>query len=172
MSSAESLLEGPSDRELTLLFQFRDDLSFGVERISGRTNGADEVRAAAIVQRLAQAPNVNVDGPSVDVGIVAPDGIEQAFTREDAARMLEEMLQKAELSRAERDLLAMFNSRNARNKTDRLIAARPVPRNIRSDMYRRRTRRVMASSVQRLEGCWVAALIRIAPGNGARCAAR
>src|SRR5690349_3967768 len=70
MSSAESLLEVTSDRELTLLFQFRDDLGVCVERIAGRTDGTDKVGTAAIVERLAQATNVNIDRSRVDIRIV------------------------------------------------------------------------------------------------------
>ena len=91
---------------MTLMLQFRDELRVGVKRVAGRTDGPDEVRSIAGIQRLAQPADVHVHGARVDVGIVRPDRIEQSLTREDPAGMLEEMLQEPELGRAERDLLA------------------------------------------------------------------
>ena len=42
------------------------------------------------VERLPKPADVDVDGAQVDVGVVAPDGVEQPLAREDPAGMLEE----------------------------------------------------------------------------------
>ena len=60
-----------------------------------------------MVQRLAQPPDVDVDRPRVDVRIVRPDRVQQSFSREDPARMLEEVLEQAELGRTECDLFTV-----------------------------------------------------------------
>ena len=49
---------------------------------------------------------MDVDGAQLDVAVVAPDRIEQALAREDAAGALEEMAEQPELGRAEGDGLA------------------------------------------------------------------
>src|SRR5687768_8975843 len=75
--------------------------AFGVEGVAGGTDGANQVGLAAGIDRLAQPPNVNVDGPQFDVAVVAPDRVEQPLAREDPTRPLEEMAQQAELGRAQ-----------------------------------------------------------------------
>jgi hypothetical protein len=62
-----------------------------VERITGRSNGPDQIRPRPGIQRLPEAPDVDVDGPCIDIGIVAPDRLEQSFPGKNAAGMLKEM---------------------------------------------------------------------------------
>ena len=62
--------------------------------------------AAAGVERLAQPPDMHVDGAHLDLRILAPDPVEQLLAREHPARMLQEMPQQAEFGRAEMDRLA------------------------------------------------------------------
>src|SRR4051812_27591372 len=76
-------------------------LALGVEGIAGGADGADEVGLVALVQCLAEAADVDVDGAHVDLRIVRPDRIEQPFAREDAPGMLHQMAQEAEFGRPE-----------------------------------------------------------------------
>src|SRR5262249_57848524 len=62
---------------------------------------ADEVAAAVLVEGLAQAPDVDVDGARLDLGFAAPDCVQELLPREDAARPLQEHAQEPELSRAQ-----------------------------------------------------------------------
>src|SRR5690348_13848267 len=78
----------------------------GVERVACRADGPDEVVPVPDVERLTEAADMDVDGARIDVGIVAPDRVQESLAREDAARMLEEMLEQPEFGRAERNLLA------------------------------------------------------------------
>ena len=50
---------------------------------------------------------MDVHRARLDVAVAAPDAVEQPLAREDAAGVLQEVLQQAELGRAERDRLAM-----------------------------------------------------------------
>ena len=36
---------------------------------------------ATAIDRLAQAPHMNVDGPFIDIDVIAPDAIEQLLYR-------------------------------------------------------------------------------------------
>ena len=49
---------------------------------------------------------MDVDGARLDIDVLAPHRVEQLLAREDAAGMLHEMAQQAELGRAEMDRLA------------------------------------------------------------------
>src|SRR5690606_26101916 len=77
-----------------------------VESIAGRTDGADQVCLTTIVDRLPEAPDMDVHGANLDVAVMPPDRVQQPLTREDAARMLQEVTQQAEFGRAERYRLA------------------------------------------------------------------
>src|SRR5712672_2063807 len=77
-----------------------------VERIAGAAHGADRVRHAAAVERLAQASDVDVDRALVDIDIAAPDLVEQLLAREDAAWVFQQELEQAKLGRPERHLAA------------------------------------------------------------------
>src|SRR5206468_8713673 len=57
--------------------------SLRVERITGRTDGADDVGAPIAIDRLAEAADVDVDGAQLDVAVAAPDRVEQPLARED-----------------------------------------------------------------------------------------
>src|SRR5262245_51377114 len=71
------------------------------DRIAGAADGADHVGHAAVVDRLAQPPDMHVDCALVDVDRLAPDIVEQLAAREDAAGMLHHELEQAELGGAE-----------------------------------------------------------------------
>jgi hypothetical protein len=45
-----------------------------VERVAGAAHGADRVGGAAAVERLAQAPDMDVDGALVDIGVAIRRG--------------------------------------------------------------------------------------------------
>src|ERR1700737_1015335 len=72
-----------------------------VERVPSAAHGADEVGRAGEIDRLAQAADVDVDGACLDIDVMAPHLVEQLLAREDAAGMLHEEAQQAELGGAE-----------------------------------------------------------------------
>src|SRR5260221_14624741 len=74
-----------------------------VERVPGAAHGADEVGRAGEIDRLAQAADVDVDGACLDIDVMAPDLVEQLLAQEDAAGMLHEEAQQAELGGPEMD---------------------------------------------------------------------
>src|SRR3546814_4594028 len=78
-------------------------MAFAVQRITGRTHRSYDIGLAAVVDRLPEATDVDVDGARLDVAVVAPHGIEQPLAGEDAAGVLPEVAQQAEFGRAERD---------------------------------------------------------------------
>ena len=47
-----------------------------IERIAGAAHGADRIRLAAAIERLAEPPDVNIHGALVDVDLGAPDAVE------------------------------------------------------------------------------------------------
>src|ERR1700688_1197941 len=73
-----------------------------VQRIAGAAHGADRIRHAAAVERLAQAADMDVDGALVDIDVATPDLVEQLLAREDASGVLQQEFEQAELGRAER----------------------------------------------------------------------
>src|SRR5918993_3062507 len=77
-----------------------------VEGVAGASKGADRVGAARSADRLAQAPDMHVDGALVDIDVAAPHAVEELLAREDAAGALHQELQELELGRAEMELLA------------------------------------------------------------------
>src|SRR3546814_11338546 len=78
-------------------------MAFAVQRITGRTHRSYDIGLAAVVDRLPEATDVDVDGARLDVAVVAPHGIEQPLAGEDAAGVLQEVAQPAEFGRAESD---------------------------------------------------------------------
>src|SRR5579864_5253221 len=78
-----------------------------VEGIAGRAHGADHVRPAAAVQRLAEPADMDVDRPELDLGVASPYGVEQLLARKHAARPLHQEPQQAELGRPEMNRLAV-----------------------------------------------------------------
>src|ERR1700722_19759861 len=77
-----------------------------VERVARGAHRAHEVFVAAFVERFAQAADMDIDGAELDLGIAAPDGIEQLLAREHTAGPLEEESQQAEFGRPEMNRLA------------------------------------------------------------------
>src|SRR5487761_703460 len=66
----------------------------GIEGVAGGAHGTDQVLVSALVERLAQAANMDVDGAQFDLGVAAPDRIEQLLAREDAPGPLEQEAQE------------------------------------------------------------------------------
>src|SRR5262249_39165500 len=77
-----------------------------VERVAGATHGADRIDVVAAIERLAQPPDVDVDGALVDVDLAAPDPVEQLLAREHAAGPLHQKLEQAIFGRPEIDRAA------------------------------------------------------------------
>src|SRR6266404_3163461 len=78
-----------------------------VERVPGAAHGTDEVGHAGEIDRLAQAADVDVDGACLDIDVMTPYLVEQLLARKDAAGMLHEEAQQAELRRPEMDRSAL-----------------------------------------------------------------
>src|SRR5882762_5921179 len=78
----------------------------GVERVADRAHSAQQIGAAGAVERLAQPPDMDIDGAHLDLGIVAPYPVEQLLAREHAAGMLQKMAQQAVFGRPEMDRLS------------------------------------------------------------------
>src|SRR5438552_1522731 len=64
-----------------------------VERVAGGSHRADDIGCAAGVQRLAQAADMDVDGPRLDVDVMAPDRVQQLLAREHAPGMQHKITQ-------------------------------------------------------------------------------
>src|SRR5260221_129680 len=77
-----------------------------VERVAGAAHGADGVVVVAAVERLAQPPDMNVDGALVDVDVAAPDTVEKLLAGKDAAGALHEEFKQAIFGRSEIDRMA------------------------------------------------------------------
>src|SRR5258708_3960399 len=84
----------------------KPSLTLDVQCISGGANGADHVGVIVAVERDTKPADMHVDGARLDIDILAPYRVEQLLAREDAAGMLHEVAQQAELGRAEMDRLA------------------------------------------------------------------
>src|SRR3546814_11903546 len=76
-----------------------------VERVAGRAHGANEIVLTTLVQCLAQAADVHIDGARLDVDVAAPDRIQELLASEYPPRMLHQVAQQAELRRPEADVL-------------------------------------------------------------------
>src|SRR5580658_3293516 len=77
-----------------------------VERIAGAAHGADRIDGVAAVERLAQAPDMDVDGALVDIDVAAPDAVEQLLAREHPAGTLHQKFKQPELGGTEVDRAA------------------------------------------------------------------
>src|SRR5271163_1921991 len=75
-----------------------------VEGVAGAANGADRIAFPAARERLAQPPDVNVDGAFVDLRRLPPNRIEQLGAREHPAGLFEQIFEEPELRRAEVDV--------------------------------------------------------------------
>src|ERR1700722_3269429 len=72
-----------------------------VEGIAGAAHGADRVALFAARQRLAQPPDMDVDGALVDLGRETPDAIEQLGARKNPARLFQQIFKQPEFGRTE-----------------------------------------------------------------------
>src|SRR5208282_4319729 len=68
-----------------------------VEGVSGAANGADRIAFPPTRERLAQPPDVDVDGALVDLRRLPPNRIEQLGAREHPARLFEQIFEEPEL---------------------------------------------------------------------------
>src|SRR3954451_23957673 len=76
-----------------------------VEGIAEAPDRADGVGAAALVEGFPQAAHENIDRALIYVGVLAPDIGEKLLSVEYAPRRLHQVFEKAELGRAEMNLL-------------------------------------------------------------------
>src|SRR5260221_324996 len=77
-----------------------------VDGVADRAHGAQQVAAAMEVERLAQAPDMHVDGADFELHIRAPDAVQQLLAGKHAPRVLQEVAQQAEFGRADMNGLA------------------------------------------------------------------
>src|SRR5690606_37692269 len=70
-----------------------------VEGVAGAAHGTDRILRLAAIDGLAQATDMHVDRPFVDIDVTAPDAVEQLLAREHPARGLHQELEQAELGR-------------------------------------------------------------------------
>src|SRR5580704_5136694 len=75
-----------------------------VEGVAGSADGSDGVALAAPRERLAQAPDMDVDRAFVDLRRLAPHAVEELRAREHPARLLQKIFAQPELGRAEVDV--------------------------------------------------------------------
>src|SRR5579863_4044611 len=52
-----------------------------IQRVARGAHGADEVLVAALVERFAQAADMDIDGAKLDFGVASPHRIEQLLAR-------------------------------------------------------------------------------------------
>ena len=64
-----------------------------IDRVAGRADRAHDVGIAIRVQRFAQAADVDVDGPRLDIDIVTPHGVEQLLARENPSGISHQVTQ-------------------------------------------------------------------------------
>src|SRR5438128_2369289 len=81
-------------------------MSGAIDRVAGRADRAHDVADTLCVQCLAQASDVDVHGPRLDINIMAPHRVEQLLARKDPPGIPQQMAQEAEFRRAEMDRLA------------------------------------------------------------------
>src|SRR5688572_29590867 len=67
------------------------------EAITRSSHCLDETIVAEVLERLAQAADVDVDRPLLDVDVAAPDAVEQLVTRVHPLRVCHEELEHAVL---------------------------------------------------------------------------
>src|SRR5690606_34611572 len=72
--------------------------------VAGAADGADHVGQPVEVHRLAQPPDMHVHRALVDIERLAPDLVEKLAAREDAAGMLHQEFEQAELGRSQLQL--------------------------------------------------------------------
>src|SRR5262249_49398992 len=80
----------------------------GVEAITDAAHGENQLRIRVILlDVLAQAAHVNVDGARLDESIAAPHQVKQLFARVDSHRMFDEEPQQFKLAQRQLMLLAV-----------------------------------------------------------------
>src|ERR1700730_8237080 len=80
----------------------RRDKSAFLQRIAGPADGVQEPRLAGVLQLLPEGADVDGDHV-VRLGLASPNGVQKLFARKHLARVAEEVLQKVELGRRQRD---------------------------------------------------------------------
>ena len=88
---------------------------------------------------------MHVDGARLDIDVLAPHRVEQLLAREDAAGMLHEVAQQAELGRAEMDRLAAARH-PVRDQVHDDVGVAAAPRRPAPGRMRRSTARMRATS--------------------------
>src|SRR5215217_4444592 len=77
--------------------------SRAVECVADGTDGAQQIPAAILVERLAQPPDVHVDRAHLDLGFVSPEAVEQLLARKHSCGIFQKMAQQAKFGRPEMD---------------------------------------------------------------------
>src|SRR6476469_8189085 len=75
-----------------------------IERVTRSADSSDWIALARAVHGLAQAADMDVDRALVDLGVHAPDAVEQLGSAEDAAGALHQEFQHAEFGGTEMQL--------------------------------------------------------------------
>jgi hypothetical protein len=75
-----------------------------VERIPRSAHCADRVALASVGKCLAETPDMDIDGATLDFSHITPNAVEYLRARKHAAGPFEEKLQQAEFYRREMDL--------------------------------------------------------------------
>jgi hypothetical protein len=68
-------------------------LTIDIKRVARRTNRSDDIAGTWQVDRLAQAADMDIDCPQVDIFVHAPNRVEQLITRMNANGTLNEIAQ-------------------------------------------------------------------------------
>src|ERR1051326_2324718 len=77
-----------------------------VQRVAGGAHGADGIAYAFGVERLPEAPDMDVHRAGLDIDVGAPHRVQQLLAAEHAAGMLDQMVQQFELGGTEMDVAA------------------------------------------------------------------
>src|SRR5205823_9940014 len=76
-----------------------------IHGVTGGADGADRIAFAARIERFAQPAHMHVDCSRFDVNIRAPDGVEQLLPAEDAAGMLDQVIENFEFGGTEMNIV-------------------------------------------------------------------
>ena len=72
-----------------------------LEHVARAAHGAHRIGLVAADQRLAQPTDMDIDGALVDIGVAAPDAVEQLRARQHPPRALQQEFEQPELGRSE-----------------------------------------------------------------------
>jgi len=111
-----------------------------VERISGRADRANGVFFTGPGECPAEAPDMDIDGAGFNINVGPPDGVEQLLAAEDAAGMLDQMLEQAVFGGARPPRRTRCATRSI------TISPKVTTSSVSAGRMRRRTARMRASN--------------------------